>query len=145
VSEPDDAGRVEAGFAQVGEVVDGRGDVVEGRGPAALVGTAATGDPAVLDVPGRVPGVGEVDRERAAELEAVAAAPEAAVHHDDRAAHRAVAGGEGELRELARPVPVRDPTGRGGAGGGPRVRTAGGHERGRSEEGEQAASGEEHT
>src|SRR5918995_5414573 len=87
---------------RAGEHIHGRGDVVERGRPATVAA-----HPAVLDVPGRVPGRGEVGRERPAELESVPLAPEPAVHDDNHSTWRA--GREGELAELAGVVTVGDP------------------------------------
>jgi hypothetical protein len=76
-------------------------DVVEGRGPP-----TAPAHPAVLDVPRREPGRGEVRGQRAAEVEVVGVPPEPAVDDDHDAARRPR--GQRQLTEPLRPRRVRD-------------------------------------
>ena len=88
--------------ADIGQVVDGGGDVGAGLGPAAARPEA---DAPVLDVPRGPSALGEIGNESVHEVAVVPPAPAAAVdEHDDRVRPGAV--GEQQLTDLARMLAV---------------------------------------
>src|SRR5262249_45490927 len=107
VAEDGDVAEVEARGVQLGELVDGRGDVVERGGPATALTPA---EAAVLDVPHRDAAPRQVHRHGLPEALAVARLPAAAVAREP---HREGAVGlrKVEVGTLAAVRPVAMPLG----------------------------------